>query len=90
MGKKTPIRKCVACGARRPKSELIRVVYNKNNKQVCLDKDRKMSGRGAYICPDKDCLLKARKANKFSRALKISISDEIYNHLMEEIGIMDD
>lgn len=90
MAKKTPMRKCVACGTRRPKSELIRVVYNKHNKQVCLDKNGKMPGRGAYICPEKNCLLNARKANKFSRALKISISDEIYNHLMEEIGIMDD
>ncbi len=90
MAKKTPIRKCVGCGERRPKKDLIRVVYNKNDKEIIIDKKGKAPGRGAYLCPDKECFKKARKTDKFSRALKVSISDDIYNHLMEEIDIMED
>lgn len=90
MVKKIPIRKCTGCGERKPKKELIRVVYNKNNEEVNIDKTGKLPGRGAYICPEIECLKKAKKANSLSRALKISISDEIYNKLMEEIDIMKD
>jgi len=90
MAKKIPIRKCVGCNERRPKKDLIRIVYNKENEEVFLDKSGKASGRGAYICPDNKCLEKARKSRKVDRSLKISISNEIYDNLMKEIDIMKD
>ncbi len=90
MAKKIPIRKCVGCNERRPKQDLIRIVYNKENKEVFLDKSGKASGRGAYICPDNKCLEKARKSRKVDRSLKISISKQIYDNLMKEIDIMKD
>jgi len=90
MAKKIPIRKCVGCNERRPKKDLIRIVYDKENKEVFLDKSGKASGRGAYICPDNKCLEKARKSRKVDRSLKISISNEIYDSLMKEIDIMKD
>lgn len=90
MSRKTPIRRCVGCGERRAKNELIRVVYNKDTGEVKLDKKGKAPGRGAYLCPDKKCLEKAKKSKNFSRTLKISISDEIYNKLMEEIDRMEE
>jgi len=90
MAKKTPMRMCIGCGERKTKSELIRVVYNKNDKRITVDLKGKMPGRGAYLCPDRECLLKARKKNSLARALKTVISDEIYDQLMEEIDIMKD
>lgn len=90
MAKKVPIRKCVGCGERKDKRELIRIVYNKENNNVSIDKTGKISGRGAYICPEKECLKKVQKGNRLARSLKISISDDVYNNLMEEIDIMKD
>lgn len=89
MAKKIPIRKCVGCGERKEKGELLRVVYNKDNSQVMIDPGGgKMPGRGAYLCPDSNCIDKARKSNSLARALKTSISEEIYNKLAEEIDTM--
>ncbi|MEJ6951529.1 RNase P modulator RnpM [Natronospora cellulosivora (SeqCode)] len=88
MSKKVPIRKCVACGERKPKNELIRVVYNKGEGVISIDRKGKMPGRGAYLCPEKKCFDLANKAKKIERSLKISISDEIYQNLIKEIDIM--
>jgi len=84
LQKRIPIRKCVACGTRKSKEELIRIVNNKG--QILIDPGGKMPGRGAYICPSNECFKKARKSNKISNALKTSIPDEVYNKLAEEIG----
>ncbi|MFW5992189.1 MAG: RNase P modulator RnpM [Halanaerobiaceae bacterium] len=88
MAKKIPIRKCVGCGKRKAKKDLIRIVYNKNKDSISIDRNGKKQGRGAYICPDKSCLNRARKENRIKRSLKISIPEEVYNSLMEEIDIM--
>lgn len=88
MAKKIPFRKCVGCNERKPKHELLRVVYNKNTNKITIDKNGKVSGRGAYICLNKNCLEKARKFKKINRSLKISISDDIYDNLIKEIDIM--
>lgn len=90
MVKKIPVRRCVGCGERRPKKELIRVVYTKETGAVSVDKKGKAPGRGAYLCPEEDCLSKARKSNALSRTLKISISDSIYEPILEEINLMKD
>jgi len=90
MVKKIPIRKCVACGERRPKKELIRIVYDRKEESISIDKKGKLPGRGAYICPQNECLNKALKDERLSRALNVSIPEFIYNQLMEEIDIMKD
>ncbi|MFY9393287.1 MAG: YlxR family protein [Halanaerobiales bacterium] len=73
MVKKVPIRKCVGCDERKSKYDLIRIVYNKDDDSISIDRRGKAPGRGAYICPDVECLKKARKSNKIARSLKISI-----------------
>ncbi|HHU91693.1 MAG TPA: YlxR family protein [Halanaerobiaceae bacterium] len=90
MVKKVPIRKCVGCDERKSKYDLIRIVYNKDDDSISIDRRGKAPGRGAYICPDVECLKKARKSNKIARSLKISISEEIYDNLIKEIDMMED
>lgn len=80
MNKKIPERKCLGCNIRRPKNELIRVVRLQDG-SVTLDKTGKVSGRGAYICPDIKCYNKARKAKRFETNLEIEIPAEIYEAL---------
>lgn len=82
--KKIPLRRCVGCGEGKPKKELVRVVRTAEG-QILVDLTGKKSGRGAYICPSKGCLEKARKAKKLERAFSCAISPEVYDRLAEEV-----
>ena len=82
--KKQPTRKCTSCGEHFPKCELLRVVRSPEG-DIALDKTGKMSGRGAYICKNADCLKKARKASRIERALEVKIPEDIYDKLEREL-----
>jgi len=82
--KKIPLRKCIACGEGKPKKELIRVVKSNEN-EVNIDVTGKMNGRGAYICSNLECLELAQKGKKFSRALEVEITTNIYEELKDII-----
>ena len=83
--RKIPLRRCTGWGEMKSKKELIRVVHNKEG-EVSLDRTGKKAGRGAYICPNPDCLQKARKSRGLERALSCRIPEEIYDHMEEELG----
>lgn len=76
--KKIPLRRCSGCGESKPKKELVRVVRAPDG-SVSLDLKGKQPGRGAYVCPSKACLAKARKAKRFERALEVQIPEEVYD-----------
>lgn len=80
--KKVPLRTCVVTKVSRPKSELIRIVRNKDM-VVSIDKTGKSLGRGAYLTLDKEVILKAQKTKVLERKLEIKIPDEIYESLLE-------
>ena len=84
MNNHSPVRKCIGCGKRKSKFELIRIVNN--NEQIFIDPDANIPGRGAYICASINCINNAKEKNKFSKALKTKKEDKIYSLLMEEIG----
>ena len=83
--KKTPLRKCIGCNEMKEKRELIRVVKSSDG-EISLDKTGKKNGRGAYICHNAACLKKARKNKRIERAFEVTIPDEIYDRMEEEIG----
>ena len=85
MQKKIPQRQCMGCRERKAKKEMIRVVRGTDG-TVSLDFGGKMNGRGAYICPQADCLKKARKAKSLERNLEVEIPDAVYDRLEKEIG----
>lgn len=74
---------CIACREGRPKKELVRVVVSENG--ICPDETGKAHGRGAYICPDLNCLDKAKKIKAFERALEVSFDDDAYNAIKRVI-----
>ena len=84
MQKKIPQRQCMGCRERRAKREMIRVVRMTDG-NVSLDFSGKLNGRGAYICPDKACLLKAQKAKSLERSLEVPIPEEVYARLALEM-----
>ena len=85
MQKKISQRQCMGCRERKAKKELIRVVRCTDG-TVQLDFSGKLNGRGAYICPDAECLKKAQKAKSLDRSLEVPIPDEVYDRLSKEMG----
>lgn len=84
MQKKIPMRQCTGCRVMKPKKELIRVVKSPEG-DISLDFKGKASGRGAYVCPDPECLKKAIKSRALERALDTKIPEEIYAQLTREM-----
>ena len=84
MQKKIPIRQCLGCREMKPKKELIRVVRSPEG-EIGLDFKGKAPGRGAYICPDRECLRKAIKARALEKAFSAQIPEEVYTKLNEEM-----
>lgn len=82
--KKIPLRKCTGCGEMKPKKELVRVVKTPDD-QVLMDLTGRINGRGAYICPNAQCLKIARKSKRIERSFEMSIPDEIYDKMEEEL-----
>ena len=84
MPKKLPMRQCVGCREMKAKKELVRVVKSPEE-EISLDLTGKKPGRGAYVCPDAECLRAARKARRFEKAFSCRIPDELYDHMEEEL-----
>ena len=84
MQKKIPQRQCMGCRERKAKKEMIRVVRGTDG-NVSLDFSGKLNGRGAYICPQPECLKKARKAKSLDRSLEVPIPEEVYDRLEKEM-----
>ena len=55
MPKSIPQRQCVGCREKKSKPELIRVVRAPEG-DISLDARGKAAGRGAYLCPNPECL----------------------------------
>ena len=84
MPKKIPVRQCLGCREHKPKPELIRVVRSPEG-EVSLDFKGKKPGRGAYVCPDPECLKKARKSRALERAFSAPLPDEVWGQLEEQM-----
>lgn len=93
--RKIPMRMCAGCGQMKPKRELMRIVRapektDENGeplpRPIELDMTGKKPGRGAYICRDPECLVKARKARRLERAFSCKIPDEVYERLEGEMA----
>lgn len=84
MQKKIPQRQCMGCRERKAKRELIRVVRGTDG-TVSLDFGGKVPGRGAYICPDPECLKKAIRSKSLDRSLEVTIPQEVYDRLSREM-----
>lgn len=84
MQKKIPQRQCMGCRERKNKRDMIRVVRAPSG-TVSLDFSGKAQGRGAYICPDPECLKKALRSKALDRALEVTIPEEVYDRLAKEM-----
>ncbi len=84
MQKKIPQRQCMGCRERKNKKDMLRVVRGTDG-NVTLDFSGKLNGRGAYVCPDPECLKKARKSRALERCLEVDIPQEVYDRMEREM-----
>jgi uncharacterized protein len=77
---KVSTRTCVACRTSGDKKYLVRLVRTPDGR-VVSDKTGRMPGRGAYICPSAECLRRAVKEKRLSRALRTEVPDDALHQL---------
>ena len=83
--KKVPMRQCTGCREMKNKKDMIRVIKTSEG-EICMDATGRKNGRGAYICPKKECLQLAIKNHGLERSLKAAIPPEVYQQLEEEMS----
>lgn len=82
--RKQPQRMCVGCREMKNKRELVRIVRSPQG-DIDLDTTGKKPGRGAYICPEPECLKQAIKGKRLQKALEQNIPDGVLEKIREQI-----
>ncbi|WP_084502721.1 YlxR family protein [Microbacterium indicum] len=65
-----PVRTCVGCRTRAPRTALLRIAAI--GSQLVVDERASMPGRGAWVHPSRDCMEIALQRRAFARALRVS------------------
>ena len=84
MDKAYPQRTCIGCRQVKDKKELVRVVRTPEG-AFCLDRSGKMNGRGAYLCPKRECLELALRKGSFAKSFRTPLPPEVKEIITEEI-----
>ncbi len=70
--KHIPQRTCIACRQTRNKRDLVRLVRTEAG-VVEVDLSAKKPGRGAYLCPRRDCWERGLKGNRLQYTLRTKL-----------------
>ena len=73
--KHIPQRTCIACRQIRNQRDLIHLV-RAHDGTVQVDVLNKLSGRGAYLCPNKDCWEIGIRKNRLDSSLRTKLSSD--------------
>jgi predicted RNA-binding protein YlxR (DUF448 family) len=86
-----PIRTCIGCRQRVPRTELIRFVLAERagERHVVRDDAAGLPGRGAWLHDDAECWSKAERKRAIRRALRTGRSDVAFElrHTTSEAGV---
>lgn len=74
-GYRGPVRSCVACRTRRPQGELLRLARTARGFEI--DPERRLPGRGAYVCPDREACRSERQLRRFARLSAAELSERL-------------
>ena len=67
------LRKCIGCGAFKPREDMIKITKGHSLEEVVLNPDSKTFGRSVYLCYNQNCIENAFKKNKINRVLKTNL-----------------
>ena len=82
--RKIPLRKCTGCQEMKNKTELLRIEKSDEG-EFTVDANGKKAVRGSQICPNVECLEKAKKSKGLERSFKSAVPQEVYDKLREEL-----
>ncbi len=85
MPRKLPQRTCLGCQAVKPKKEMIRIVRTAEG-ALEIDPTGKKSGRGAYVCPNVECVERLRKGKRLEKVLEVAPPPLLFEHLKDHIA----
>jgi len=71
----TPYRTCVACREVKPKEQLVRLAMDSSG-WIIVDSNKRLMGRGAYLCGTATCREKVLKGNRLEKALRTTVVQE--------------
>jgi predicted RNA-binding protein YlxR (DUF448 family) len=72
----------VACHRIKDKRELVRLVHTPEG-NIEIDSRGKKEGRGAYLCPTRECWEAVLKGDKLEHALRVSLTQDNRNQLIK-------
>ena len=75
MAKET-LRKCISCGALKPREDMIKITKEHSTNEVVVNPNSKTFGRSAYLCYNQSCIEQALKKNKLNKVLKTNSTCE--------------
>lgn len=78
-------RTCIGCRQPQPQDELIRFVLDPA-KRLVIDYRRRLPGRGAYTCIDRECITVAIRRGAFARAFKAQLELPDVDGLLQELA----
>ncbi|HWQ74064.1 MAG TPA: YlxR family protein [Syntrophomonas sp.] len=84
--RKIPQRMCVGCREMKDKRDLLRVVRTPEG-IIEIDLTGKKAGRGAYLCPNPECLNLAVKGKRLQKALEHEISADILDIIKTQMKL---
>ena len=76
-----PERTCIVCRKKAGKENFLKVVKTKDG-GFAVQREKKIDGRGAYICKDSECLAKCQKTKALNRVFKTNVPTEIYEDIL--------
>lgn len=80
---------CIGCREMKEKKQLLRIVHTPEG-EIKLDPTGRMSGRGAYICRQKECMEKAIRQHQIERAFSCGVSPDVYEQLRQQLQSLDE
>lgn len=81
--KHIPVRSCAVCREKGDKRTLTRLVRTPDGLQI--DLTGKLNGRGAYLCDRVTCWRKAAESEILNKALKMTLSEQDRNRLLQAL-----
>lgn len=79
-----PERTCIVCRKKSGKEDFVKLVKNKSG-EILIEKDKKLDGRGAYICRTESCINGAKKSKAINKVFRTAVPEQIYEELANEL-----
>ena len=70
---------------RLPRKQRKKAADVKNDQEITIDRTGKKNGRGAYLCDNLECLVKARKNRGLNRAFRMEVDESVYEELERQL-----